>query len=92
MNSTHIRWHIKAPRENVYRALLDAEALVRWKVPDGMTCHVHTFDPREGGTFRISLTYNEPTWAGKTAAHTDTYPRPLRQTCGERAGRRSGRV
>jgi hypothetical protein len=27
-------------------------------VPDGMTCHVHAFDAREGGSFRISLTYD----------------------------------
>ena len=38
-----------------------------------MTRHVHDFDPREGGTFRISLTYDEPTGTGKTTAHTDTY-------------------
>ena len=30
-------------------------------------------DPREGGPFRISLTYDEPTGTGKTTAHTDTY-------------------
>jgi uncharacterized protein YndB with AHSA1/START domain len=34
---------------------------------------VHTFDAREGGSFRISLTYDEPTGTGKTTAHTDTY-------------------
>ena len=38
-----------------------------------MTSHVHTFDPREGGAFRISLTYDAPTGTGKTSAHTDTY-------------------
>ena len=42
-------------------------------VPTGMTSHVHAFDPREGGTFRISLTYDEPTGTGKTTAHTDTF-------------------
>ncbi|CAN5890302.1 hypothetical protein BH24GEM1_BH24GEM1_13090 [soil metagenome] len=42
-------------------------------VPTGMTSHVHTFDAREGGRFRISLTYDDATGAGKTAAHTDTY-------------------
>jgi uncharacterized protein YndB with AHSA1/START domain/ketosteroid isomerase-like protein len=72
-NSTQLHWHIRAPRENVYRALLDASAVAMWKVPDGMTCQVHAFDPREGGAFRISLTYNEPTATGKTTAHTDTY-------------------
>ncbi len=38
-----------------------------------MTCHVHAFDAREGGSFRISLTYDQPTGTGKTTAHTDTY-------------------
>jgi uncharacterized protein YndB with AHSA1/START domain len=42
-------------------------------VPDGMTSQVHTFEPRLGGSFRISLTYDAPTGAGKTTAHTDTY-------------------
>jgi uncharacterized protein YndB with AHSA1/START domain len=57
----------------VYRALLDARAVATWKVPTGMTGLVHEFDPREGGSFRISLTYNTPTQTGKTTAHTDTY-------------------
>ena len=34
---------------------------------------MHSFEGREGGTFRISLTYDAPTGAGKTTAHTDTY-------------------
>jgi uncharacterized protein YndB with AHSA1/START domain len=34
---------------------------------------VHEFDAREGGSFRISLTYDAPTGSGKSAAHTDTY-------------------
>ena len=38
-----------------------------------MTSHVHSFDPREGGTFRVSLTYSDPTGAGKTSVNTDTY-------------------
>ena len=42
-------------------------------VPTGMTSHVHVFEPREGGAFRISLTYEEPTGTGKTTAHTDTH-------------------
>jgi uncharacterized protein YndB with AHSA1/START domain len=64
--------HIAAPRANVYRALLDPTAVERWKVPEGMSSRVHSFDPREGGAFRISLTYR---WeaAGKTSGRTDTY-------------------
>ena len=73
MNSTQLSCHINAPRAAVYRALLDAETVAKWKVPDGMSCHVHTFDAREGGSFRISLTYDVPTGTGKTTAHTDTY-------------------
>ena len=38
-----------------------------------MTSHVHSFDAREGGSFRISLTYDEPAVTGKTTAHTDTF-------------------
>ena len=34
---------------------------------------VHEFDAREGGAFRISLTYDAPAQAGKTSAHTDTF-------------------
>ena len=71
--STRISRHVNAPRADVYRALLDARAVATWMVPDGMTSHVHVFEPREGGSFRISLTYDEPTGAGKTTEHTDTY-------------------
>jgi uncharacterized protein YndB with AHSA1/START domain len=53
--------------------LLDPPAVAKWKVPDGRTCRVHAFDAREGGSFRISLAYNEPNERGKTNAHTDTY-------------------
>ncbi len=71
--STRLTQHINAPRAAVYRALLDAHAVATWMVPDGMTSHVHLFEPREDGAFRISLTYDEPTGTGKTTAHTDTY-------------------
>jgi len=71
--STQVSWHVRAPRQAVYRALLDVDAIAAWRVPDGMSSHVHEFDPREGGSFRISLTYDTPGQAGKSAAHTDTY-------------------
>lgn len=73
MSSTRITRHVNAPRANVYRALLDAHAVATWMVPSGMTSVVHAFDPREGGSFRISLTYDAPTGTGKTTAQTDTY-------------------
>ena len=42
-------------------------------VPQGMTSQVHEFDAREGGAFRISLTYGGPGGTGTTTASTDTY-------------------
>ena len=65
--------HIRASRHAVYAALLDPAALAVWRVPDGMLGRVHEFAPREGGRFRISLTYDAPHAAGKTESRTDTY-------------------
>jgi uncharacterized protein YndB with AHSA1/START domain len=73
MASTRVRRHLKAPRAKVYAALIDATAVATWMVPTGMTSRVHAFDGSEGGTFRISLTYDAPTGAGKSDATTDTY-------------------
>lgn len=73
MSSTHLSLHINAPRPRVYAALTDPAAIAQWKVPDGMTLMVHEFEAREGGKYRISLTYEEAGLAGKTSAHTDTY-------------------
>jgi uncharacterized protein YndB with AHSA1/START domain len=73
MSTTRVTRHIDAPPARVYRALLDPTSVQRWMVPDGMTSRIHSFDAREGGTFRISLTYDEPTSAGKTDPHTDSF-------------------
>jgi uncharacterized protein YndB with AHSA1/START domain len=73
MYSTEVSRHVRAPRPAVYRALLDADAIARWRVPDGMSSEVHEFEAREGGSFRVSLTYDAPDGTGKSAAHTDTY-------------------
>jgi uncharacterized protein YndB with AHSA1/START domain len=73
MSSTRVSRRVQAPRTIVYQALLDPRAIATWKVPTGMTSHVHEFDAREGGAFRVSLTYEAPAGTGKTTAHTDTY-------------------
>ena len=73
MYSTRLSQHVNAPRSAVYHALLDADAISRWRVPAGMSSHVHEFDAREGGSFRISLTYDLPGHAGKSTSRTDTY-------------------
>ncbi|GAA0703070.1 hypothetical protein GCM10009548_90280 [Streptomyces malaysiensis subsp. malaysiensis] len=73
MYAMRVSRRVNAPRPAVYRALLDASAIATWRVPDGMTCQVHEFEPREGGAFRISLSYDDPSGTGKSGAHTDTY-------------------
>ncbi|GAA3136480.1 SRPBCC domain-containing protein [Streptomyces rectiviolaceus] len=73
MYSTQVSGHVNAPRTAVYQALVDADAIARWRVPDGMSGQVHTFDAREGGRFRVSLTYDAQSGTGKSASHTDTY-------------------
>jgi uncharacterized protein YndB with AHSA1/START domain len=64
---------MQAPRAADYRALLDPRSIEAWRVPAGMTSVVHELDAREGGSFRVSLTYEEPPATGKTTAHIDTY-------------------
>ncbi|MEU5529263.1 SRPBCC family protein [Micromonospora chersina] len=73
MYSTQVSQLVKAPRSAVYRALLDPAAVAKWRVPTGMSGHVHEFDAREGGSLRVSLTYEAPDNTGKSTAHTDTY-------------------
>ncbi len=64
---------IEAPPQIIYRAFLDPKALVSWLPPKGMKGHVFAFDAREGGTYRMALTYDELDHAasGKTSKHTD---------------------
>lgn len=73
MSTTRLCRRIRAPRSVVYGVLVDAHSVQQWMVPDGMTSEVHVFDPREGGEFRISLTYDLPTTVGKTSAQTDSF-------------------
>ena len=73
MSTTRVTRHIRAPRASVYGALIDPKAVQQWMVPDQLSSEIHSFDAREGGTFRISLTYEQPTTAGKTTSQTDTF-------------------
>ncbi|HEX7005872.1 MAG TPA: SRPBCC family protein [Alphaproteobacteria bacterium] len=53
-----IRLHrvLRAPPERVYKAFVDADAMVKWLPPNGYTARVHHMDARVGGTFRMSFT------------------------------------
>jgi uncharacterized protein YndB with AHSA1/START domain len=73
MTYTRVTRHLDAPRDRVYRALVDPHAVARWRFPTEMTCEVHEFDAREGGRLRVSLRYDAADRTGKTAANVDTY-------------------
>ncbi len=52
-----IRLHrvLRAPPGRIYRAFLDADALVKWLPPNGFTGKVHHLDARVGGSYRMSF-------------------------------------
>jgi uncharacterized protein YndB with AHSA1/START domain len=57
MSTNTIRLHrvVRATPEKVYRAFLDADAMAKWLPPYGFTCKVHHFEPKVGGTFKMSF-------------------------------------
>ena len=59
-----------------------------------MTARVHVFDAHEGGTYRMSLTYKDPTQSpgGKTSEDTDTFQGRFVELVARREDRRSDRV
>lgn len=58
MGTNTIRLHrvFRATPERIYRAFLDADAMVKWLPPNGFTCKVHHMDAKVGGTFKMSFT------------------------------------
>ena len=63
---------IEAPLKSVYAALIDPEALAEWLPPEGMTGHFEHFEPRAGGSYRMTLTYVDPSSSGgKSSADSD---------------------
>jgi uncharacterized protein YndB with AHSA1/START domain len=58
MASNTVRLHrvLRAPPGRVYRAFLDADAMVKWLPPHGFTGRVHHIDAKVGGTFKMSFT------------------------------------
>jgi uncharacterized protein YndB with AHSA1/START domain len=63
---------IAAPPERVYAAFVDPEALTAWLPPDGMSGRFERYDPRPGGSYRMVLTYADPSASpGKATAESD---------------------
>ncbi|WKA59318.1 SRPBCC domain-containing protein [Planococcus shenhongbingii] len=63
---------IKASPNAIYQAFMNPVSLRSWLPPKGMSAHMDVFEPHEGGTYRMTLTYetDHPT-PGKTSDNTD---------------------
>ena len=55
-NTIRLQRVLRATPERVYRAFLDADALVKWMPPNGFTGKVHHLDAKVGGTYKMSFT------------------------------------
>lgn len=63
---------IEATLERVYAALVDPNELLAWLPPDGMSGRFERFDARPGGSYRLVLTYDDPSNnPGKASANSD---------------------
>ena len=53
-----VKFHrvLRATPERVYRAFLDADAMVKWLPPNGFTGKMHHMDAKVGGTYKMSFT------------------------------------
>ena len=54
-NTVRLHRVLATSPEKVYRAFLEADALAKWLPPNGFTCSVHHFDPKVGGSFKMSF-------------------------------------
>jgi len=87
-NTVQLHRVLRAPPERIYRAFLDAAAMVKWLPPHGFTGKVHHLSAEVGGTFQMSFTnlstghshsfggeYLELV-ANERIRHTDTFDDP----------------
>ncbi|MCL4182374.1 MAG: SRPBCC family protein [Burkholderiaceae bacterium] len=56
MSTVQLHRVLRAAPERVYRAFLDADAMVKWLPPNGFTAKVHQMDAKVGGGYRMSFT------------------------------------
>jgi uncharacterized protein YndB with AHSA1/START domain len=54
-NTVRLHRVLATSPEKVYRAFIEADALAQWLPPYGYTCTVHHFDPKVGGTHKMSF-------------------------------------
>ena len=55
-NTVRLHRVLATSPEKLYRAFLDPDAMAKWLPPYGFTCKVHSFEPKQGGKFRMSFT------------------------------------
>src|SRR3954466_5280444 len=58
MATNTIQFHrvLRSTPERVYKAFIDADAMVKWLPPNGFTAKVHHMDAKVGGGFKMSFT------------------------------------
>ncbi len=66
---------IKASRKEIYQAFTNPSLVAIWLAPDNMQGEVHSFNAREGGSFEMTLTYQDLTQGarGKTSENKDSF-------------------
>jgi len=55
-NTVQLHRVLRSTPERVYRAFLDAKAMVKWLPPNGFTAKVYHMNAKVGGTFKMSFT------------------------------------
>ena len=55
-NTVQFHRVLRTTPERLYRAFLDADAMVKWLPPNGFTGKVHHMDQKVGGTYKMSFT------------------------------------
>jgi uncharacterized protein YndB with AHSA1/START domain len=55
-NTIQLHRVLRTSPQKVYRAFLDADALVKWLPPHGFTARVHHLEAKVGGTYRMTFT------------------------------------
>jgi len=73
MTSSTTSRTIVATPETVFSAFTDPDLLVQWQAPDTMTARIHRHDMRPGGSYEMSLYYDDPGAPGKSGGNEDRY-------------------
>ena len=62
---------IRASVSEIYQAITDPHALAIWLPPQGIQAQINQFEPWEGGSYQITLSYDHPADKEKFAKSSD---------------------